>query len=173
MHPADAEFFSEALIDYLKSRGWSQMESGSDIAVLRKEGIDQEEEIVLPKDRTYADYQQRVQEAVQCLAKHEGRLAGEIIKELLPRSDVSQEIFVGKVINLQGKADEQGTMQGEATLALFIDDKEIKAKAVFASEFYSLACDAHKQNHYVRISGTLSEKPRGSGFKDVSSFEII
>lgn len=85
MHHANAEFISEKLIDYLMNRGWSLMESGPDIAVLRKVYIDEEEEIVLPRDRTYADYRQRVREAIQFLAKQEGRSEGDIIVELLPQ----------------------------------------------------------------------------------------
>lgn len=359
MHRADTEFFSETLIDYLRNRGWSLMESEPDIAVLRKVFIDQEEEIVLPRDRSYADYRLRIREAIQFLAKHELRSEGDIIEELLPQkwdilrikingdrighgwisyldkgnieegvrkllfasarsvsdprpyfkrlysataeqwmkkcragsaesgsyilsvqlplqedldnperpfsrrvteylmtslnhlvelsehpdllteevdpllnanfclglaemkpdeslihfdfemkwspeipvkkniparveirdhqfssimrigqklkpqTEINQDIFVGKVLTLHGEADEEGNMQGEATLVLFMDEQQVKAKVFIGYEFYSLACDAHKQNLYVRVSGILSEKPRCSDLKDVSLFKII
>ena len=359
MYHAENELFSEPLIDYLKNRGWILMESEPDIAVLRKLFVDQEEEIILPRDRTYADYHQRIIEAVQFLAKREYSTEKNIIEEVLlqkwdilririkgdrigngcipyldkgiieegvrkvllasarsildprsyfkrlysaaaeqwmrrclagasesgsyiltmrlpleddlenverpfsrkvaeylmgslgqlvelsensdlltektglllnanlclglaemkpdetpinfdfemrwsseipinkniptkieihdhhfpsivrigqklkPLAEVNQDLFVGKILTLHGEADDQGNMQGEATLILLVDEQQTKAKALFGPEFYSLACDAHKQNKYVRISGILSEKPRCSDLKDVSLFEAI
>jgi hypothetical protein len=94
-------------------------------------------------------------------------------QKLKPQTEESHDLFIGKVLTLHGEADEQGKMHGEAILTLLIDESQTKAKVLFASEFYSIACDAHKQNQYVRISGVLSEKPRYSDLKDVSFFEII
>ncbi|HEX4840511.1 MAG TPA: hypothetical protein VFU89_08735 [Rhabdochlamydiaceae bacterium] len=359
MYHAKNELFSEPLIDYLRNHGWKLMESEPDIAVLRKLFVDQEEEIILPRDRTYADYHQRILEAVQLLAKRENSTEKKIIEEMLlqkwdvlririrgdrigngcisyldkgiieegvrkvllasarsildprvyfkrlyaaaaeqwmrkcyagasepgsyiltvqlpleddaenterpfsrkvteylmeslsqlvelsensdllaeqtgfllnanlclglaemkpdetpinfdfemkwsseipinksiparieihdrhfpsivrigqklkPSTEVNQDLFVGKVLTLHGEANEQGNMQGEATLILLVDEQQTKAKAFFGPEFYSQACDAHKQNLYVRISGVLSEKPRCSDLKDISLFEVI
>jgi hypothetical protein len=82
MYHSDAELFSEPLIDYLKNRGWTLMESEPDIAILRKIFIDQEGEIVLPRDRTYADYHQRVLEAIRFLAKNEQISEEDILEEV-------------------------------------------------------------------------------------------
>ena len=87
---------------------------------------------------------------------------------LKPHSEVSQDLFVGMVLTLHGVADEQGNMQGEVTLILLSDEQPTKAKVLFAPDFYSIACDAHKQNQHIRISGVLSEKPRYSDLKDVT-----
>jgi hypothetical protein len=360
MYYADTELFSEPLIDYLMNRGWARMESEPDIAILRKVYFDEEEEIVLPRDRKYSDYRKRVLEGVRLLGKLEHRSEKDILEDLIPRkwdllriritgdrigdgcisyldkgcieegvrkllfasarsvldpkpyfkrlysyaaeqwmrkcragaaesgsyiltvqlplqedlddlelpfsrkvteylmtslsqlvdlsehpdspiekvpppplnanlclglaemkpdessihfdfemkwsseipvkkniparievrdhhfpsimrigqklkpqTEINQDLFVGKVLTLHGEADEHGNMQGEATLVLFMDEQQVKAKAVFASDFYSNACDAHKQNRYVRVSGVLSEKPRYSDLKDISLFEII
>lgn len=94
-------------------------------------------------------------------------------QKLKPQTEITQVLFVGKVLTLHGEADEHGNMQGEATLVLLMDEQQAKAKVFFGSEFYSIACDAHKQNRYVRVSGILSEKPRCSDLNDVSVFEII
>jgi hypothetical protein len=96
-----------------------------------------------------------------------------IEQKLKPRTEINQDIFIGKVLALHGEADENGSMQGEATLILLTDEQQTKAKVFLGSEFYSLACDAHKKNQYVRVSGILSEKPRCSDLKDVSVFEMI
>ena len=356
MYHAENEFFSESLIDYLKNRGWTQTESEPDIAVLRKIFADQEEEVVLPIDRSYADYRKRVLEAIQYLAQCEHRSEKDIVEELFlqkwdilririkgdrigagsisyldkgiieegirkvllvsarsvydprphfkrlyssaaeqwmkkcrsavpesgsyilavqfpleidpegppfsrkvaeylmtslgrlvslsdhsgafieeeshlnanfclglaemkpdeapinfsfemrwsseiptsrevpsrveiqdrhfpsivrmgqklkPQTEVNQNIFVGKVLTLHGEADEDGKMKGEATLILLMDEQQTRAKAYFGPEFYSIACDAHKQNKYVRVSGILSEKPRYCDLKEVSLFETI
>lgn len=357
MYHAENELFSEPLIEYLRNRGWILKESEPDIAVLRKFLDDGEEEIVLPRDRTYADYRQRIVEAIQFLARHEHSTEKDIIEGMLlqkwdvlririsgdrigtgcisyldkgiieegvrkilfasarsvhdpkpyfkrlysvpaeqwmkkcravaalsgsyiltvrlplegdseeppfsrkvaeylmtslgrliqlaqnadlsveneephlnanlclglaemkpdeapiyfdfemrwsseipinrnvpakveiqdhhfpsimrigqklkPQTEVNQDVFVGKVLTLHGEADEHGNMQGEATLILLMDDQQTKAKVFFGPEFYSIACDAHKQNQYVRILGSLSEKPRYSDLKDVSLFEMI
>lgn len=357
MYHAKNGIFSEPLIDYLKNRDWILIDSEPDIAVLRKSFNDQEEEIVLPRDRSYADYHQRIQEAIQFLALREHSSEKDIIEELLlqkwdilriritgdqigtgcisyfdksiieegvrklllasarsvnnprpyfkrlysasaeqwmrkcraavpesgsyiltirlpleedsekipfsrrvaeylmtsldqlvelsensdllekkedvhlnanlclglaemkpneapihfdfemkwsseipinknipvkiqirdrhfpsimrigqelkPQTEINKDIFVGKVLTLHGEADENGNMEGEATLILFMDEQQTKAKVFFGPEFYLVACDAHKQNKYIRISGILSEKPRYSDLKDVSLFEII
>jgi hypothetical protein len=359
MYHAETELFSEPLIVCLRNRGWTLMESEPDIAVLRKFFDDQEEEIILPRDRTYTDYRQRIQEAIQFLATHEHSSEKDIIEEMLlqkwdilriritgdqigtgcisyfdkgvieegmrkvllasarsvldprsyykrlystpveqwmkrcragatesgsyiltvrlplqedsdnaealfsrrvaeylmrslsqlvklsehsdlsaekaalhlnanfclglaemkpdetpihfdfemkwsseipigkdipnkveiqdrhfpsimrigqrlkPQTEVNQDVFVGKVLTLHGEADEHGDMQGEVTLVLLMDEQQTKAKVFFGSKFYSDACDAHKQNRYVRISGVLSEKPRCSDLRDVSHFDII
>ncbi len=359
MYHAEAELFSEPLIDYLRHRGWTLMESEPDIAVLRKFFDDHEEEIILPRDRTYVDYRHRIMEAIQFLAKYEHSSINSIVNELLlskwdilririsgdrigtgyisyldkgiieegvrkvllasaryvldpkgyfkrlystsveqwmkscragtaesgsyiltvqmplqedldnfkvpfsrkvteylmtslshlvelskqpdlldekaelnlnanlclglaemkpdeapihfdfemnwsseipvrgdipdkieihdhylssimnigqkliPQSKENQDVFIGKVLTLHGEADEHGKMQGEATLVLFMDEQQTKAKVFFGSNFYSLVCDAHKQNQFVRISGVLSEKPRCSELRDVSLFEVI
>src|SRR5476649_2665597 len=83
MYHVENELFSEPLIDYLKNRGWILMESEPDIAVLRKLFVDQEEEIILPRDRTYADYHQRILEDIQFLAKREDSTEKNIIEEVL------------------------------------------------------------------------------------------
>lgn len=357
MYHAENELFSEPLIDYLKNRGWFLMDSEPDIAVLRKSFADAEEEIILPRDRAYADYRQRILEAIQFLAQREHSAEKDIIEELLlqkwdilririsgdrigtgcisyldkgiieegvrkvllasarsvhdprsyfkrlyssaaeqwmkkcratvpesgsyiltvrlpleedseeppfsrrvaeylmtsldqlvrlsenpellaekeefhlnanlclglaemkpdeapvhfdfemrwsseipinenipakieiqdhhfpsimrigqklkPQTEVNQDLFVGKVLTLHGEADERGNMQGEVTLILLMDEQQTKAKVIFGPEFYSIACDAHKQNQYVRISGVLSEKPRYSDLQDISLFEVI
>ena len=94
-------------------------------------------------------------------------------QKLKPQTEVNHDIFVGKVLTLHGEADEFGNMQGEATLVLLMDEQPTKAKAFFGSEFYAIACDAHKKNQYVRISGVLTEKPRCSDLQGVSLFEVI
>jgi hypothetical protein len=89
MHPADNNLFSEPFIEYLQNRGWIQMESEPDIAVLRKLFDDQEEEIILPRDRNYTDYHQRLLEAIQFLALKEQRSEKSIIEDLLlPKWDI-------------------------------------------------------------------------------------
>jgi hypothetical protein len=94
-------------------------------------------------------------------------------QKLKPQTEINTDLFVGKVLVLHGEADDEGKMQGEVTLILFLDEQQIKAKVLFAADFYSIACDAHKKNQYIRILGVLSEKPRYSDLKDVSKFEII
>ena len=94
-------------------------------------------------------------------------------QKLMPKSKENQDMFVGKVLALHGEADEEGKMQGEATLVLFMDDQQTRAKVVFDPTFYSLVCDAHKQNQYIRISAVLCEKLRCSELRDVSHFELI
>jgi hypothetical protein len=79
---AENELFSEPLIDYLKNQGWIVMESEPDIAVLRKPFVYGEEEVVLPRDRTYADYRQRVLEAIQYVAQCEHISEKAILEEV-------------------------------------------------------------------------------------------
>ncbi len=357
MYHAENEIFSEPLIEYLKHKGWELMESEPDIAVLRKLFDNQEDEIVLPRDRSYVDYHLRIKEAIRFLAGYEHTTEKGIIEELLhekwdtlririsgdqidngsisffnkriieegmrkillasacsvqnpklyfkrlysstaeqwikkcrssadmsgsyiltvrfpleddsedskmpfsrkvgeylmtslsslvylsekpdlainvqdlnanfclglaemkpdeasinfdfemnwssevplnetipskvliedryfssvvrigqkliPQAEVNQDVFVGKVLSLHGLPDETGNVQGEVVLILLVDEQQTRAKASLKSEFYSQACDAHKRNGYVRISGALSEKPRCSDLKEISHFAIL
>ena len=187
MYHADYELFSEPLIDFLVKRGWTLLESEPDIAILRKFILDQEEEILLPRDRSYADYFQRVQEGIQFFAKCEHSSEKTVLEELRYQKgdvlriairrdrivEVQQNEFIGKICTLHGEPDEQGNMQGEATLVLILDDRQVKAMVNFGPEGYSAACDAHKNNRYIRISGILSERPRCLDLKDVPDFDVI
>lgn len=83
MYHANNELFSEPLIDYLQTRGWSLVESEPDIAVLRKLFDGEEAEITLPRNRAYADYRQRILETVRYLAKRERSSERDIIEEVL------------------------------------------------------------------------------------------
>jgi hypothetical protein len=83
MYHAETELFSEPLIDYLSSRGWALMISEPDIAILRKMDDDQEEEIILPRDRSYVDYHHRIMEVIHFLSKYEHRSVDSILNELL------------------------------------------------------------------------------------------
>ena len=93
--------------------------------------------------------------------------------KLMPQTEVNQDVFVGKVLSLHGLPDDAGNMQGEVTLILLLDEQQTKAKAFLGPEFYSQACDAHKHNNYVRISGILSEKPRCSDLNEITHFTIL
>ena len=77
-----AELISETLIDYLLNRDWTLMESEPDIAVLRKLDGEQEEEIVLPRDKNYVDYQHRIMDAIRFLSEYEHRSEDSILNEL-------------------------------------------------------------------------------------------
>lgn len=359
MYHPESELSSEPFIEYLLNKNWTLMESEPDIAVLRKVYAQEEEEIVLPRDRSYGDYQQRIREAIQFLAKHEHISEKNIIDELLlqkwdilrikikgdqigsgcisfldkaiieegvrkillasarsvsnpkpyfkrlysssveqwmkkcrsgtfeagsfiltlrlplerdleeqeipfsrkvaeylmsslslladfgenpssfldttdprlnanfclgvaemkpdeapiyfdfemkwssevpidrkipvkveiqdryfstilhigqrlkPQTEITQNEFVGKVLALHGLPGECGTMQGEATLILLLDDQQTKAKVFLDPALYAQACDAHKHNKYIRTSGVLLEKPRCSDLRDVTLFEVL
>ena len=94
-------------------------------------------------------------------------------QQLKPQTEISEDLFIGKVLGIDGKPDEYGNMQGEAIFSLFMVEQQIKAKAFLKPEFYKIASDAHIQNQYVQIYGNLFEKPRCSDLKDVSLFKII
>jgi hypothetical protein len=94
-------------------------------------------------------------------------------QKLIPQSRENQDLFIGKVQVLHGEPDDDGRMQGEATLVLFVDDQPIKATGFFGPETYAQVCDAHKANRYIRIFGMLSEKARCSELKNITSLEIF
>lgn len=73
---------SETLIPYLTNKGWVTKPSKPNIAILRKFWGDEEQEIVLPIDRTFSDYHLRVREAIQFLATLEGTTARYVLEDL-------------------------------------------------------------------------------------------
>ncbi len=140
MFHAEAELFAEPLIDYLRSRGWALMESEPDIAVLRKLFDGQEEELVLPKDRSYSDYHQRVMEAVQSLARYEQSSERSIIEELLVQKwDVlririsGDRIGAGNISYLDKGVIEEGIRKVLFASARYVLDPQVHFKRLYSN----------------------------------------
>lgn len=100
-------------------------------------------------------------------------LISKVGERMKPQQEITQTDFIGKITALQGSENETGLMEGDVILALLVDDESKKAKTYLTPEFYSHACDAHKKNKYIRVSGQLQEKPRLSILQEVSTFEIV
>ncbi len=95
---------------------------------------------------------------------------GEVLR---PQEGSTESDFIGKISTLSGSENEQGTIEGDVILSLFVDEDIKKAKALLPSKFYSEACDAHKKGNYVKVSGLLREKPRMSLLENICLFEVI
>lgn len=58
-------------------------------------------------------------------------------------------------------------------MILLVDEEPLRAKGFLKHDFYCLACDAHKDNKYIKLSAILREKPRTSDLDQISSFEVL
>lgn len=139
MYHAELELFSEPLIDYLSNRGWSLMESEPDIAVLRRVYDEQEEEIVLPRDRSYVDYHRRVMDAIRFLSKHEHRSEESILNELLLQKwDIlririsGDQIGAGYIPYLDKRTIEEGVRKVLLASARYVLDQKSYFKRLYS-----------------------------------------
>ncbi len=94
-------------------------------------------------------------------------------QQLKPPAEITQSLFIGKVLSLSGAENDEGSVEGDVHLSLLVDEESIKARASLNPMLYSIACDAHKENRYIRVSGILREQPRCSELKEVTSFEAV
>ncbi len=97
----------------------------------------------------------------------------EIASKLYPSREPSNKYFRGQVDTLSGEADkETKNMYGEVILSLMVDNNIVKAKVILSHDDYMSACDAHKNNMYISINGTLNYKPRISKIDNYQNFNI-
>jgi hypothetical protein len=72
------------LFRYLVSRGWYESNSAkfTDITIMRKIVKGQEEEIVIPRDQEFADFNQRMFDVLSLLSRFENRELNDILNDL-------------------------------------------------------------------------------------------
>ena len=97
----------------------------------------------------------------------------QIGEQLKPQKGIKEDSFVGKIISLNGSPNDDGQMQGDVNFSILVEEESVKAKTCLNPSFYEKACDAHKNNQYIKLKGILHEKPRCCELKEVSSFEVL
>lgn len=93
--------------------------------------------------------------------------------QLKPQKGIKEDSFVGKILSLNGSPNDEGQMQGDVNFSILVEEESVKAKAWLNPSFYEKACDAHKNNQYIKLKGILHERPRCCELKEVSSFEVL
>lgn len=96
-----------------------------------------------------------------------------IASKLRPRLEPKKDTYVGKVDSLRGTPDDEGRMQGEVTFAFIADDELLRAKVELAHSDYAKACDAHKLDRYVSLTGVLHRGNRIHSILDHSGIEMV
>lgn len=86
-------------------------------------------------------------------------IISQIGERLKPQTGIKEDSFVGKILSLNGNSNDEGLMQGDVNFSILVEEESIKAKGYLNPGFYEKACDAHKNNQYVKIKGILHEKP--------------
>ena len=65
-----------------------------------------------------------------------------------------------------------GTPHG-ITLEGVVDDVRRHIRAVLSTDNYTAACDAHKYNQTVSLTGVLHKEPRRYVLTDISDFKVL
>lgn len=85
----DATFLSTIplrnILKYFQSYDWQTAEPSpfTDIAILRKNIHEEQEEILIPCDQSFADFHERILDAIVSLAKFENKILDDVISDLL------------------------------------------------------------------------------------------
>lgn len=85
----DLSFFSTIplrnILKYFQSYDWQLVESSpfKDITIMRKNIREEQEEILIPCDQSFADFNERIFDAIDSLAKFENKVLDDIISDLL------------------------------------------------------------------------------------------
>jgi hypothetical protein len=93
-------------------------------------------------------------------------------RQLRPIKSSKEDKFIARVVSLRGELNQEEQMEGEITL-LLLDDTNLKAKVWLSPTDYSAACDAHKTNKYVSITGTLSRFRKTNEFDSYTNFQLM
>jgi hypothetical protein len=97
----------------------------------------------------------------------------DIYRELLPTKAPASSLFFGKVVTLSGQPGDDGTMQGETTLALLHDEEILKARADLGPDDYQKAVDAHRNDEPVKLWGVLHLGRRIHRLADITGFSAL
>lgn len=98
-----------------------------------------------------------------------------VADSLRPRIPEPKEaILIGRVASLHGTPEEDGHPFGDIVFA-FQDENDRIAKARVSLDVasYAVACDAHRDGHYVSLRGIFRRSPRVGLIEDVSDFKDI
>jgi hypothetical protein len=73
------------ILKYFQSYDWLLVEPSpfTEIAIMRKNIHEEQEEILIPRDQSFADYNERIFDAIASLAKYENKVLEDIIPDLL------------------------------------------------------------------------------------------
>jgi hypothetical protein len=73
------------ILKYFQSYDWQLVEPSpfTDIVIMRKNIREEQEEILIPRDQSFADFNERIFDAIDSLAKFENKVPDDIISDLL------------------------------------------------------------------------------------------
>lgn len=97
----------------------------------------------------------------------------ELARELRPEEEPLQNVFVGKVEVLKRQPDSEEPVEGEITLLFQDDEAVVRAKLRLQPSDYETAIEAHKNDRYVSVRGTLIRGQRLNTIEDPRAFGLV
>jgi len=97
----------------------------------------------------------------------------EIASHLRPSEQPPKPPYVGHIVALKGKANEDGLMEGGVTLEFLHDGKPIRAHLNLAPREHQIAVDAYRKHLYVKINAEYQESGTYRRLEDVRHIEIL
>jgi hypothetical protein len=93
--------------------------------------------------------------------------------KLRPPSAPVPDYYMGRVIDLHAEDNELGELEGDVTLSMLVDDEPVRARCSLGPRDYQQAVEAHKQQIYLRLYGTLKRRPKLSVIEEVSQVRVF
>lgn len=97
----------------------------------------------------------------------------EYARRLRPQQEPQRDRFVGRVVALMGKPNDDGQMAGDVTVQFQHEDELLRARITLEPQHYQIACDAHKQHSYVSVEGMLVRLSRLHQIEGYSRFQHL
>lgn len=167
------------LLEYLYETGWERIETPRDnIALFQKVANEELFEAVLPLDTSFADYEMRIRDVLESIARAEKRKVKEVVADVAarmkPASDDYFDEFVGRISQTKADPDPHTREGGEVMLNFIASDEEkvSKARISLGHEDYEIACKAHLDGKTVKVTGKLVTSGRTKVIES-PKFEVL
>jgi len=97
----------------------------------------------------------------------------DVARQLRPTKISKEDRFVAKVVALRGEQNTEEQMEGDVVLLILDLDTSLRAKVWLNPADYIVACDAHKLNRYVTVTGILSRMRKSNRIDTYTSFVVL
>lgn len=182
---------------YALANGWRRVPTKWPEIALFNSPTGELDQLIIPMDQSFHDYERRLEEVIENLAQAESRPAITVLHDLLTHEadirikheyfsiieDISRKLrpaqapapslFVGYVENLGGEPDTSGQMPGEASLSVMFEEQMQPVRVDLSPADWRTAYAALGVHGFVRFKGVLHRGTRVHRITELSEFARV
>lgn len=96
-----------------------------------------------------------------------------LARSLRPPTAPRSDLFVGRVVELHGEDNEEGTLEGDVLVVLQVGDELVRARVVLSAADYKTAMQAHAEQRYLRVRGELHRQLKNASIEKARDVQVI